>query len=279
MIIKEYEPEFVFHLAAQSLVGYSYKYPRKTYQTNIMGTVNVFEAVKEYGKVKVLINVTSDKCYKIGKTIRAYKENDPLGGDDPYSSSKGCSEIISSAFRKSFFNKEDSNTAVATVRAGNVIGGEDWSQNRLIPDCVRAIINNKKIEIRNPEAVRPWQFVLEPLRGYMLLAEKLYSESRQFAGAWNFGPGSDSTVKVGELVEQFIEKWGKGSWSKKKGENIFKETKLLNLNIEKARTFLKWEPFLKLKDSVKFTVDWYKKQNVSYDFDVDQINKYLEIGG
>ena len=278
-IIKEYEPEFVFHLAAQSLVGYSYTYPRETYLTNIMGTVNLLEAARRNKKVKVLINVTSDKCYQNRETVKGYVENDRLGGFDPYSSSKACSEIITEAYRNSYFKNNDNNTSVATVRAGNVIGGGDWAENRLIPDCVRALNKNRKIEVRNPDAVRPWQFVLDSLRGYLLLAEKLYKNPHEYSGAWNFGPLENSIITVGELVDKFVEKWGSGSWHTTKKREKFHEAKILKLNTEKSKKYLNWIPLIDINDALTFTANWYKKENISYKYNVEQVTKYLELEG
>ena len=212
-IFKKYKPDIVFHLAAQSLVRFSYKEPKLTYETNVMGTLNVLEAVREAKSVKVVIIVTSDKCYENKEWVYGYRENDPLGGHDPYSSSKACAELVVEAYRNSFFNPKNygktHQVALATVRAGNVIGGGDWQVDRLIPDCVKALSKGKPIKIRNPNAIRPWQHVLEPLSGYLLLVQKMWKEPTKYCEAWNFGPYEKDIATVKEIVEKVINLWGK----------------------------------------------------------------------
>ncbi len=281
-IFKKYKPEIVFHLAAQPLVRYSYKYPRLTYETNIMGTVNTFEAARETKSVKVIINITTDKCYKNKESIVGYEENDPMGGYDPYSSSKGCSELITSAYRNSFFNpkdfKEKHNVIISSVRAGNVIGGGDWAEDRLIPDCIRALTKNETLIIRSPNAVRPWQYVLEPLSGYLHLGSVMWNKGIKYGQAWNFGPENKDILKVEEVLKKVITIFGKGNY-KVKEENKLHETKLLMLNIKKAKDLLKWRPIYNVNESIKKTIEWYRNYyNNSIDmndYSLNQIKQYI----
>lgn len=281
-VFDKYSPIFVFHMAAQSIVRESYLNPKETYDINIGGTVNVLECVRNSKSVKVIINVTSDKCYENRKWIWGYRENDPLGGYDPYSSSKGCSELITSAFRNSFINPEQfkiHNKALSSVRAGNIIGGGDWAKDRIIPDCVRALENKKPVTIRNPSAIRPWQFILEPLCGYLYLATKMYNEPQNYSGAWNFGPNRESIISVKEMVEIFINKYGEGSWQAKNKENQFHEASLLALDISKAICKLSWKPVLNLEEAIENTVDWYKSYRQvtnMYNFCRRQIYEYIK---
>ncbi|SFL41913.1 CDP-glucose 4,6-dehydratase [Halanaerobium salsuginis] len=275
---EEEKPEIIFHLAAQPLVRLSYKEPRETYEVNVMGTVNVLEAARQSDSVKSVIIITSDKCYENNEWIWGYRENDPMGGYDPYSSSKGCAELVTSAYTRSFFENDDSDIAVASVRAGNVIGGGDWAADRLITDCISYLKEDKAIEIRSPKAIRPWQHVLEPLRGYLLLASKLYQNPKKYTGAWNFGPDEASIVTVGELVDKLVNKWGSGKWIDTSNNNELHEAKLLKLDISKARHHLNWEPKLSFDQTIDLVVDWYQNDNVDYDFDVEQIKEYLSIG-
>ncbi len=272
---EEEKPEIVFHLAAQPLVRLSYKEPRETYEVNVMGTVNVLEAARQTDSVKAVVIITSDKCYENNEWIWGYRENDPMGGYDPYSSSKGCAELVTSAYTRSFFSSKDSNLTVASARAGNVIGGGDWAEDRLITDCITYLKEDKAIEIRSPEAIRPWQHVLEPLRGYLLLASKLYQNPEQYTGAWNFGPDEASIVTVGELVDKLVNKWGSGEWIDTSNNDEPHEAKLLKLDISKARHHLNWEPKLNFNQTINLVVDWYQNENVNYDFDVEQIKQYL----
>ena len=278
-IFDEYQPEIAFHMAAQSLVRSSYQQPKLTYDTNVGGTVNFFECCRLTDSVRVIINVTSDKCYENKEWIWGYRENDPLGGYDPYSSSKGCSEIITSAYRSSFFNlgkRRQDNKSLSSVRAGNVIGGGDWREDRLVPDCVRALKENSPIGIRSPKSVRPWQYVLEPLCGYLLLASKMYENGEKYSGAWNFGPDYGSIITVEELVRTLIKHWGDGQYrdlSKKEADEPH-EAKSLVLDTSKATNVLNWRPILSLDEAIEYTVDWYKAAHVDYHFCVGQVNKY-----
>ena len=261
-VFTKYQPEFVFHLAAQPIVRESYLNPKDTLDINIGGTVNIFECCRLSNSVKVIINVTSDKCYENKEWIWGYRENDPMGGHDPYSASKGCSELITAAYRNSFFDPQKFNEhgkSLSSVRAGNVIGGGDWQKDRLIPDCIRALESNKPIKIRNPYATRPWQHVLEPLSGYLLLASKMYQEPISFSGAWNFGPNYESVISVGEVVSMIVEKWGNGNWLDTSDKNEPHEAKLLSLDTSKVKNILDWQPKWDIQKCIEKTVDWYKK--------------------
>lgn len=274
-VFDKYQPEIVFHLAAQPLVRFSYKQPKLTYDTNIGGLVNLLECCRLTDSVKVIINITSDKCYENKEWIWGYRENDSLGGHDPYSSSKACSEIITSAYRDSFFREQMK--FISTVRAGNVIGGGDWREDRLVPDCVRALKNNNPIGIRNPQSMRPWQYVLEPLSGYLLLASKMWNNGNKYSGAWNFAPDRSSLITVGELVKRLIGYWGGGKYEDLSGGLAQPhEAKLLMLDISKAVNLLGWKPVLGINEAIKYTVDWYKNPNADYDFCVKQISDYAE---
>jgi len=260
-IFKKYKPEIVFHLAAQPLVRVSYKEPKLTYETNVIGTLNLLEAVREIQSVRVVIVVTSDKCYENKEWFYGYREIDPLGGYDPYSASKACVEILVSSYRNSFFNPESygktHQTSVATVRAGNVIGGRDWQVDRLIPDCVKALSKGKPIKIRNPNAIRPWQHVLEPLSGYLILAQKMWKEPTKYCEAWNFGPYEKDIATVKEIVEKVINLWGKGKYEVE-SDTQFHETGLLRLDISKAMIKLGWYPKWNLDIALEKTIKWYK---------------------
>ncbi|RJQ40742.1 MAG: CDP-glucose 4,6-dehydratase [Nitrospiraceae bacterium] len=278
--VRSAQPEIVFHLAAQSLVLRSYRDPIGTLATNIMGTAHVLEAVRRVDSVRSMINVTSDKCYENKESVWGYRENDPMGGYDPYSCSKGCSELVTSAFRNSFFgskNEASRKTAVASVRAGNVIGGGDWAEDRLVPDIMRAVLGQKTVVIRNPKAIRPWQHVLDPLYGYLLLAEKLYCDGNRFSGAWNFGPAEDDTISVAELITKVIELWGNNArWETDKGEHPH-EAGFLKLDCTKARMQLKWKPGLGLARAVEWTVDWYKAYGKAQDIKQATLNQIEEF--
>lgn len=260
-VFEEYQPEIVFHMAAQPLVRYSYKRPVETYETNVMGTVNLLEACRNTPSVKVIVNITSDKCYENRDWIWGYRENDSIGGYDPYSSSKGCAELITSAYIKSYFNPNyyrEHGKALASVRAGNVIGGGDWSEDRLIPDCMKALLENRPILIRYPHAIRPWQHVLEPLYGYLLLAQRLYQEGADYAGAWNFGPGDDDVKPVRSIVKQVTKMWGGGArWELDSGDHSH-EANYLKLDCSKAKLKLDWYPQWDLSTALEKTVEWYK---------------------
>ena len=255
--LAEFEPEIIFHLAAQSLVRESYKNPVETYSTNVMGTVNILEAARSVQSVVAIVNVTTDKCYENKEMLWGYRENERMGGCDPYSSSKGCSELITNAMRKSFFSDE-STAFVASARAGNVIGGGDWSNDRLIPDIINFLTNGTRVILRNPKAIRPWQHVLDPLSGYMMLAEKLYLKNEQYAQAWNFGPTSEGVKPVEYIVEHMLQKWGQEeSWVLDPVKQPH-ETQLLCLDITKATHELGWKPKWDLMTTLDKTVDWYK---------------------
>lgn len=254
--IKQFKPEIIFHLAAQPLVRRSYKEPRLTYETNVMGTINLFEAIRFCDSVRVVVNITTDKCYENKEWVWGYRETDPMGGHDPYSSSKACSELVTSAYRRSFFEK--SGVAVASARAGNVIGGGDWAEDRLIPDIVRSLSIGKEIVIRSPNAIRPWQHVLEPLYGYLLLGMKLFIEGKKYAQAWNFGPDESDTMNVESVVRKSIELWGAGSYRIENSEQLH-EANMLRLDVSKAHILLGWKPRTNVKKALEMTINWYKK--------------------
>lgn len=274
--INEFQPNIIFHLAAQPLVRLSYAEPKLTYETNVIGTLNVLEAARHCSSVKAFVNVTTDKCYENKEINRGYREDEPMGGYDMYSSSKGCVEIMSSSFRRSFLQEADS-MAMATARAGNVIGGGDWALDRLIPDCVRSINKGIDIEIRNPIAVRPWQHVLEPLSGYLLLGQKLLEEGKKYANGFNFGPNEDSVLTVSEVSKLACENYGKGKVVVGEKSPLH-EAGLLMLNIEKAEKVLGWMPTLSAQEAIKNTIDWYRhfyKKDVNmYDFTMKQIKDF-----
>lgn len=282
-VFAEHQPEIVFHMAAQPLVRYSYSAPVETYSTNVMGTVNLLEAVRHTGSVKSVVNITTDKCYENREWEWAYRENEPMGGFDPYSSSKGCAELVSAAYRSSFFNTANYSkhgVALATVRAGNVIGGGDWAEDRLIPDILRAFEQGKVVNIRNPNSIRPWQHVLEPLRGYLTLAEQLYNHGPRFAEGWNFGPNDEDARPVGWIVEKMVKLWGNGaSWQNDSGEHPH-EANYLKLDISKARKHLAWHPALRLDDALQFIVDWAQQRQAGADvrqLTLAQINTYQNL--
>lgn len=251
----DFKPEIVFHLAAQPLVRLSYAEPVLTYETNVIGSLNVLEAARKGASVKAFVNVTTDKCYENKEVAKGYTEDCPMGGFDPYSSSKGCVEILSASYRRSFLQN---GYPMATARAGNVIGGGDWALDRLIPDCIRAINKGEKIEIRNPVAVRPWQHVLEPLSGYMTLAQKLYEDGAKYAQGYNFGPNEDSVLTVAEVAKLVVDAYGKGEVVVHKRDDLH-EAGLLMLNVEKAARELNWRPTWSAEKAVKETVDWYRR--------------------
>lgn len=274
--INDFQPEIIFHLAAQPIVRLSYKEPKLTYETNVIGTLNVLEVARKCKSVKAFVNVTTDKCYENKEIARGYKEDEPMGGYDMYSSSKGCVEIMSSSYRRSFLQEEDS-MSMATARAGNVIGGGDWAEDRLIPDYIRYINQNKAIEIRNPIAVRPWQHVLEPLSGYLLLGQKLLETGKDYAEGFNFGPNEESVLKVSEVAQKIIDNYNKGEVIVHKKDNLH-EANLLMLNIEKAKTVLNWTPTYTANEAIKETVEWYKhfyaKDTDMYQYTIQQIKNY-----
>lgn len=286
-VFSEYEPEFVFHLAAQALVRASYKTPKLFFDTNIGGTVNVLEAVRTTASVKVLINVTSDKCYENREWTWGYRENDPLGGYDPYSASKAGAEVVFSAYLKSYFGKDAGGKEIgaASVRAGNVIGGGDWGTDRLIPDCIRALSNRSIIEIRNPNAVRPWQHVLEPLGGYLWLGAMLNRSPASFSGVWNFGPSGRDHLTAGQIADTLIGLWGSGGWKDISAINETgapHEAHILKLCCDKALAELSWHGVLSIKDCLKYLVEWYKlfyengQDTDMYDICSSQIARYRD---
>jgi CDP-glucose 4,6-dehydratase len=266
--IQAAQPEIVIHMAAQPLVRYSYQNPVETYSTNVMGTVHLLEAVRNTPGVKAVVNITTDKCYENREWAWGYRENEPMGGYDPYSNSKGCAELVSSAYRSSFFNAHtyaQHGVALATVRAGNVIGGGDWAQDRLIPDILAAFEQDRLVDIRNPDAIRPWQHVLEPLRGYLSLAEQLYEQGPDFAEGWNFGPNDEDAKSVGWIVQQMAAMWGNNAhWHLDTGEHPH-EAHYLKLDISKARGRLHWHPALRLNDALKMIIDWAQQRQAGAD--------------
>ena len=255
----QHKPEIVIHMAAQALVRQAYDNPVETYRTNVMGTVNLLEVVRCTNTTKVIINVTSDKCYENKEWVWGYRENDPMGGHDPYSSSKGCAELITSAYRDSYFNaRSHPLKGVASARAGNVIGGGDWSQDRLIPDIVQAMMQNQPAIIRNPYAIRPWQHVLDCLSGYLYLAEKLWNEGEHFSQAWNFGPREGEVKTVSWVADRLSKLWGcNSSWQVDQGEHVH-EAAYLKLDCSKAINVLGWSPKLDLETALSWVVQWYR---------------------
>lgn len=285
-VFEKYKPEFVFHLAAQPLVRLSYTEPKLTYETNIMGTINVLEAVRKTKSVKVCIIITTDKCYENKEWIYGYREIDSMGGYDPYSSSKACAELVVSAYRNSFFNPKDygkiHNIALSSVRAGNIIGGGDWGKDRLIPDCVKTLSQSNIINIRSPQATRPWQYVLEPLSGYLLLGSKMYKNEKRYSSAWNFGPNDNDIITVEEIVKLVIQNWGNGGYKVDTSSQPH-EAGLLKLDTSKVRTFLGWKPVYNIYETIKRTINWYKyfyngvEKEKLYKITVKEIWDYIKI--
>ncbi len=280
-IFKQYQPEIVFHLAAQPLVRLSYEIPVETYQTNVMGTINIMEAIRATESLKVGVMITTDKCYDNKEMMRGYKEDDPFGGYDPYSSSKGACEIAIQGWRRSFFNPEDygkkHHVSLASVRAGNVIGGGDWAKDRIIPDCIRAIEAGKPIDIRSPKAVRPWEHVLEPLSGYMFLAQKMWEHPTDYCEGWNFGPETDSVSTVWEVATKLVQSFGKGELKDVSDPNALHEANMLMLDINKAKTRLGWKPRLDALQTIDLVADWYKRYQVEevYKICVNEIESFI----
>lgn len=279
-IFQKYQPEIVFHLAAQPLVRYSYEQPVETYEANVMGTIHVMEAIRATSSVKVGVMITTDKCYDNKEQMRGYKEDDPFGGYDPYSSSKGACEIAIQSWRRSFFNPEDygkkHHVSLASVRAGNVIGGGDWALDRIIPDCIKALEQDKVIDIRSPKAIRPWEHVLEPLSGYMLLAKKQWEHPTEFCEGWNFGPESESVSTVWEVATELIKNYGRGELKDSSDSNAVHEAKLLMLDITKAKTKLGWKPRMNMQQCMELVADWYKRYQTEdvYQLCVEEIHQF-----
>jgi len=273
----EAEPEIVIHLAAQSLVRDSYTDPVETYSTNVMGTVNLLEAIRKTPGVKAVLNITSDKCYENRNLERGYREDEPMGGFDPYSSSKGCAELVSSAYRRSFL--QDTGIALATARAGNVIGGGDWAKDRIVPDAIRAFIKKQTLIVRNPLAIRPWQHVLEPLSGYLMLCQQLINHPEEHAKGWNFGPNDEDAQTVSSLAEFMTKSWGGGAkWQLDKGAHPY-EAQYLKLDCSLAKTELKWNPIWGLERALDETVQWYKSWHNKNDMrkiSLQQISAYQQ---
>jgi CDP-glucose 4,6-dehydratase len=276
-VFAEHSPEIVIHMAAQALVRYSYQNPVETYSTNVMGTVHLLEAVRNTPGVKAVVNITTDKCYENREWAWGYRENEPMGGHDPYSNSKGCSELVTSAYRRSFFQEND--IALASARAGNVIGGGDWAADRLIPDILRAFEQNQAVIIRNPYATRPWQHVLEPLSGYLTLAELLYTDGQACAEGWNFGPHDDDARPVQWIVEHMVSSWGNGaSWQLDGGEHPH-EANYLKLDISKAKARLGWQPRWALSAALEKITAWhhaYLAATDMHEFTMQQIANYAQ---
>jgi len=256
-VMQRFKPEFVFHLAAQALVRLSYDDPKSTFDTNVGGSVNLLEAVRKTPSVRALIYVTSDKCYRNNEWVWGYRENDVLGGRDPYSASKAAAELVFDAYCQSYFVQRG--LGAASVRAGNVIGGGDWSDDRIVPDCVKALRARQPIVLRNPDATRPWQHVLEPLGGYLLLASRLYAEPQQYTGAWNFGPSPEAAHTVGDLATHIVKNWGSGRITIRRPRNAPHEASLLHLNCDKSGLKLGWKARWGFTRTVMETVHWYRE--------------------
>ena len=258
-VMREFRPEIAFHLAAQALVRESYADPVETYGVNVMGTVHFLEAVRQTGGVRVALVVTSDKCYENREWAWGYRENEPMGGHDPYSSSKGCAELVTAAYRASFFSQNAELPIVASARAGNVIGGGDWAKDRLIPDIVRALQEERPVQIRSPHAIRPWQHVLEPLSGYLTLAERCWSEGAGCAEGWNFGPNDADARPVQWIVERMTQRWGEGACWERDAAPHPHEAHYLKLDASKAKMRLGWQPRLDLGATLDWVVEWYRR--------------------
>lgn len=276
-VLKKYRPEIIIHMAAQPLVRYSYREPIETYATNVMGTVHLLEAVRQVGGVKSIVNVTTDKCYENKEWHWGYRERDELGGHDPYSNSKACAELVTSAYRSSYFNPSN-HVGLASARAGNVIGGGDWAEDRLIPDIIKACMNDVNVSIRNPHALRPWQHVLEPLHGYLMLAERLYKSPEKYAQAWNFGPNENDVKPVSWIADRILKFWNSHtSWVTENADHPHEAT-YLKLDCSNAKSELGWQPRWNLERSLKETVNWYKayqaKENMR-DITLAEIKTYL----
>jgi CDP-glucose 4,6-dehydratase len=283
-VMQDFQPEIVIHMAAQPLVRRSYQAPVETYSTNVMGTVNLLEAVRHTSSVRAMVDITSDKCYENREWVWGYRENETLGGYDPYSSSKACAELVAAAYRNSYFNPDkyaEHGVAVATTRAGNVIGGGDWAADRLVPDILKALMNKESVLIRNPNAIRPWQHVLEPLNGYLLVARRLYQEGPTYAEAWNFGPDDTNVEPVGWIADELYSLWGDGTtWTRDGNTAQPHENAFLKLDCSKAYAKLGWRPKLSLRDTLKWIVEWTKTYQAGEDirsFTEAQIQQFMAI--
>jgi CDP-glucose 4,6-dehydratase len=270
--VQRSKPEVVFHLAAQSIVRRGLREPAETFDTNVMGTVRLLDAIRQAPSVRAVVVVTSDKCYAESSSSHGHREEDSLGGRDPYSASKACQEIVAHAYRQSYLQKR-----LATARAGNVIGGGDWAEDRIIPDAVRAIIDGRNLQVRNPRSIRPWQHVLEPLAGYMRIAEHLCQE-KNADGPWNFGPLDEGTATVADVVDLFHQYWGRGSWASVSDPSSAIEAPVLRLDASRAREKLGWKPRISLNKALEMTVDWYKRvletDTDPYDLTCEQTHQY-----
>ena len=282
-LIKDIQPDFVFHLAAQALVRPSYENPIETMTTNAIGTANVLDALRDLDKKVVAVMITSDKVYDNVEWVWGYRETDRLGGKDPYSASKGMAELAIRSYVESYFDSPSSNVRVGITRAGNVIGGGDWAVDRIVPDCMNAWSNNKKVEIRNPNATRPWQHVLEPLSGYIALATELSTSNIRHGDAYNFGPSSDQSYSVRDLINEMSKYWDQVKWNDVSNKEAYAyESELLKLNCDKAFIDINWHSTLKFEETIKMTVEWYKHyykntEKSMYDYTIDQINQYVKL--
>jgi CDP-glucose 4,6-dehydratase len=282
-IVYEYKPEVVFHLAAQPLVRDSYKDPVGTYTTNVIGTVNVLESVRKCDSVRAVVVITTDKCYENKEWVWPYRETDRLGGYDPYSNSKACAELVVSAYRNSFFlpaHYDQHGVAIASARAGNVIGGGDWAKNRLVPDIMRAFAAKEVLKVRHPDAIRPWQHVMEPLLGYMKLAEKLCEAGVQYGSAWNFGPDDSDAKSVEWIVRQLAADWGEDVHWRVDDQPHPHEAQMLKLDWSKASDALSWRPTMHLKQALQFTSAWYRRRNTGEDpraVTLEQIKQFMQL--
>ena len=276
--MKEFNPDVLIHMAAQPLVRESYREPIETYQTNVMGTVNVLEAARNCPNLRAIINVTTDKCYENREWVWGYREDEPMGGHDPYSSSKGCAELVTSAYRRSFFNSKAS-VAIASARAGNVIGGGDWADDRLVPDILRAFEQDRSVIIRNPLSTRPWQHVLEPLSGYLVLAQHLYEFGQPFAEGWNFGPLEEDAKPVNWILNHMVKNWGQGANWKLDEQNHPHEAGYLKLDCSKAASRLDWRPTWHLEKTLKKIVKWYQawqRDESMHAYCLSEIEQFIE---
>jgi CDP-glucose 4,6-dehydratase len=273
-IFDKYKPDYVFHLAAQALVLESFNDPLETYKTNIMGTANVLESVRHTESVKSAVIITTDKCYENKEWVYGYRENDRLGGKDPYSSSKAACEIVIKSYMQSYFHGEGT-ASIASARAGNVIGGGDWADHRIVPDCIRSLEHGESISLRNPSAVRPWQHVLDPLSGYLKLGALLFKKGKEYSGSWNFGPSSLNMVTVKQLAEEIISHWGSGEINIEKTSHRYPESNILHLDISKAINKLKWQPKLSFKESIRYAIDEYQIDQYTKDQAYNQRVKHI----